>query len=335
MATSWTTRRLASVALCMAAAACDRPPTAPHRAEAPVPSRPATPAGAQRLGNVILTGGYDADTTVRHTAARWAADGHPDLQAYVDTSPFWDGPRLPVTGRAPVFDTGPTAESFGTAVIMGSHTAASANGTTGIVTTTATYWGTDVHTDMRYSASRDDGTVVIPDQTHGFDDSNVPAKTACATQIFGQVQPLTACANWSGTAVHAATLGLGYACGVTVRGSGTYQAYFQLPIISPSVSSGGLSGALKWTRFGESQLHSDAVATAFNGTCPEVIKETPTCSQQIIYDPSSCDGDPASAIDDGQQSGTGGCQTYLVTIEQSYDQGRTWVIVASYITTIC
>lgn len=340
MTTARTIRHLVSAALCVgAAAACDRSPTAPRGADAPAATQPTTPAAVRRAGNAVLAGGYDADTTVRHAAARWAAEGRPELQAYVDSSAFWDGPHVPVPAHAPapapVFDVGPTADSFGSAVIIASETKASANGTSGIVTTSVMYWGSEVHTDMRYSAMRDDGSVVVPDQTHGFDDSNSPAKSACAGQILSFVQPLTACANWNGTAVHSATLSLGSSCGVSVHGSASYLAYFELPIIVPSFSSGGVGGALHWARFGDSPVHSDRVSTATNGTCPVVIAQTPTCSGQIIYDPTNCDTDSAGAIDDSQADSGPKCQTYLVTIEESYDKGRTWVLVASYFTTIC
>ncbi len=338
MRTAWKGSLLSVV---IALAACDQSPAA---APTPPPVRgaptTAATAGARRHGNVVVASGPDADTLVRHTAARWAAQGRPALQHYVDTSSFWDG-RVP--GRSARLAPPPPDDGSGysdlsslTAQILKQGLEVSVSGNEGLVTLSADYWGTDAHTDLAFGANYAGGATDIPAQTTGANDGHAIQKLECASELMGGSIYQPDCIVWAGTVTASAHLFLSHDCGEFVYGSATTKAWFELPIPTMSWGTGGFNLKFEWKQYGSSGPVAIGRKTAYQPSCPTVVKKTPACSNQIIYDPSGCDGtSDGSIVDPLGGSKSGGCTLYLVQIEESYDGGKTWVVVNSWLETIC
>lgn len=322
----------------LAAAACDESPTAspPHRV---VTGQP-TPTASVRASGDALTGD-DADTLVRHMAARWAAQGNTSLQRYVDTAAFWDGPvpRAPAPIQ-PFRETAQGAPDYSglRAVVTSASSEPTVNGTQGLVTATAGYIGTDASTTLTYGArfTQQSGTDV-PIQKVEFGDGHFQQKLACGAEILAGMAVPPDCMAWTGVVKGAARLSLSHDCGEMVHSSQTTRAWYELPVPMVSLSSGGTVGVqFGWKHFGDSWPLSTAEVSASQPTCPVKVVKEPTCGQQIIFDPSSCDpmnGDPTPMP--GQGTGQGECPMYLVRWMITYDGGRTWQVTNSYIETRC
>ena len=327
-----------------AAAGCEQVPSAPPPDAAPVVTgAPAdvAPAGLTRLGNVMVAGGAAADSLVRATAARWAAQGHRSLQTFVDTSRQWDGAKQDrpiVRGPGAVRDVAGYADlSYLDAEVYRTDLEVTVNGNRGVVTATSSYTGTNAHLDLTFGANYEDGTVDVPTQSHGFDDTRAGQKVSCALEVMSGSTYLPDCYYWTGTVVGSAVLSLAHSCGEYVHGSATTTAWFELPIPKLTVSSTGSgSVAFSWLQFGRSSPFAMGNREAHQEACPTEITTTPACGSQIIYDGSTCDPSGEASID----SSLGGpsddaCQYYLVTISESYDGGYTWTVVYQTIEQIC
>ena len=339
MRTAWK-GSLLSVAVALAA--CDQSPTSAPTAPL-IRGTPthAVASGVQRHGNVVVASGTDADTLVRHTAARWAAQGHRSLQTYVDTSSLWDGrsarPAAVLELLSPPDDgTGYTDLSYMQASLGAQSLEVTLNGNQAVVVGKADYVGTDAHMALSFGANYTTGAVDIPEQTTGADDGHALQKLACASELAsGSLYP-SVCLGWTGTVTATAQLILSHACGEYVYASATSSAWFELPIPEITVSSGGVSFKLSWKKYGSTGPVAIGRKTASQPSCPTIIQKTPGCSTQLIYDPSACDGTSDGSILDSQDgSSPEGCTLYLVRVEQSYDGGKTWVVVSSWLQTIC
>jgi hypothetical protein len=323
----------------LAAAGCDRSPTQssrePSARGAPTPP-PALAPG--RRGNVAFAGGADADTLVRHTAARWAAEGHRALRAYVDTSRLWDGYRPASVPESPARDAAPTPTDLSglVAEIMSIEAQVSVNGTHAIASASAGYHGTDAHLDMRYGADFVGGGPDIAEWSQGFDDGHFWQKTVCAGELMSFQQPPVDCLVWTGTVRGVAALTLARDCGETVHASASAYAWYELPVPIPTVSTGGAGASFQWKRFGQSVTASIGNRYANQPECPKQVVTTPTCPQQIISDGSPCDPMAGDPFDPSNGTGGGtGCAYFLVKYEISYDHGQTWQVVYSYIQQVC
>lgn len=342
-----TPARHASLILALAAgvaAGCEQLPSAPPSDAPPVvrgaPSAVA-PARATRLGNVTVAGGSAADSLVRATAARWAAEGHRSLQAFVDTSRQWDGPKAArpvVRGPAAVRDVAGYADlSYLDAEVFTTDLEVTVNGNRGLVTARSSYVGSNAHLDLTFGANYEDGTVDVPTQSHGFDDTRAGQKAACALEVMSGSVYLPDCYYWAGTVVGSATLSLAHSCGEYVHGSATTNAWFELPIPKLTVSSTGTgSVAFTWLQFGRSSPFAMGTREAHQAACPTEITTTPACGTQIVYDGSSCDPGGDASIDNSLGGPSDdSCQYYLVTISESYDGGYTWTVVYQTVEQIC
>lgn len=335
MSTAW---KGALLSVAIALAACDQSPTA-----APSPPRvrgtPTTAPtdGVQRHGNVVVASGADADTLVRHTAARWAAQGNRALQAYVDTSSLWDGRgSRPAAGLQQPPDGGTTYTdlSYLKASISNQSLQITLNGNQAMVVSKADYSGTDAHMDLSFGANYGNGTVDIPAQTTGANDGHALQKLACAADLAsGTIYP-SSCIVWTGTVTATAQLILSHDCGEYVYASATTVAWFELPIPEVTLGSGGASFKLSWKKFGSTGPVAMGRKTANQPSCPTTVKKTPRCVSQLIYDPSACDGSSDGSILDAGGDSTK-CQIYLVEVMESYDGGKTWVTVASWVQSLC
>lgn len=337
MKTAWK-RSILSVAIVLGA--CDAPPTAvPGDAVAPNGPTPVAAAGVHRRGNVVTAGGADADSMVRGTAARWARDGHDALQRYIDSSAVWEGrvaaPSASITPLEPPDDGSGYADlSYMNAVVGDQEVTVTVNGNQGMVTSAAAYIGTDAHSDLSFGANYTSGVVDVPGQSAGTDDGHAMQKIACGAEIsFGGA--LADCQTWTGTVRTTARLTLSHDCGEYVYGSATTRAWFELPLPEVTLTTNGPSVQFKWKRFGESGVVAGPRKTAYQPACPTVIQKTPTCNNQLIYDPSGCDPSDGGVLDPTSGTDSASCTTYLVQVEVSYDGGRTWIVTSEWIQRLC
>ncbi len=339
MNTAWK-GSLLSVAIALAA--CDHSPTVapPPPSVRGAPTAVAT-RGVERHGRVVVASGSDADTLVRHTAARWAANGRHGLQTYVDSSGLWDGPsRRPAASINPLpppdDGSGYTDLSYLQASLGGESLQITLSGNQALVVSKSAYAGTDAHTDLSFGANYASGAVDIPEQTAGANDGHALQKAVCASELTGGGLFPADCMAWAGTVTVTARLVLSHDCGEYVYGSATTSAWFELPVPDVSLGSGGMTVKWGWKRFGSTGPVATGRNMAYQPSCQTVIKKTPTCFGQLISDPSGCDGaSNGSTLDPLGGSSSGNCQLYLVQVEESYDGGKTWVVVNSWIQTIC
>ncbi len=338
MRTAW---KGSVLSVAIALAACERAPAAPPSAPRILGSPTNVVAdGIHRHGNVVMATGADADTLVRQTAARWAARGDQALQTYVDTSSLWDGrgarpaaalaPPPPPDGGSGYADLSYLQASLGSQSLE-----VTLNGREAVVTFRAAYIGTDAHADLSYGANFMDGKVDIPEQRVGANDGHAMQKAACASALTGGSILPVECLAWAGTVTATARLILSHDCGEYAYGSATSTAWFELPIPDISLGSGGLSVKLGWKKFGLTGPVASGRKTAYQPSCRVEIPDTRRCTTQLIS-PSGCDDvSDGSIVDPLDGSGHQSCQLYLVQIEESYDGGKTWVVVSSWIQTIC
>ncbi|MGH7668502.1 MAG: hypothetical protein ACRENQ_03330 [Gemmatimonadaceae bacterium] len=339
MKTAWK-GLLLSVAIALAA--CDQHPTAVP----PAPSIRGTPttvatSGVTRSGQVLVANGSDADTLVRHAAARWAAQGHRALQMYVDTSSLWDGRVARAADSkapAPPSDdgSGATDLSYLQASMGNESIKITLNGRQAIVVSKSDYVGSDARTDLMFGANYVNGDVDVPAQTYGADDGHFLQKLACASEVAAGSNLSPACLSWTGSVTVTAYLVLSGDCGEYAYGSATTTAWYELPIPELSVGSSGPTMKLGWKKFGQTGPVATGRTRADQPACSKEIKKLPSCSSQLIYDPSGCDpGADGDMFDSRNGSDRSRCQAYLVQISESYDGGRTWTVVASWIEIPC
>lgn len=331
--------RLSAAIAALLSAACADAPTTPHapRATTDWPTIP-SPTG---LGARVLT---PAESAIHATAAQWAASGNRTLQDFLATDPLWSDsartafaaraggpsgtPREP-TPRPAVTETGvpPTVPytpgTLPRAYIISSSTRAFTNGASGAVTSIVTYFGVRAHTDVTYWSNDDRGQVVNPNTTVS-NEGYAEGAIACLSNTVG------ACTFLGSLVTSIGNINFGRACGVTLSASAHHRAWLRLPI--PIVDQ--VLTRWHWYLFdwGET-TGDDQVARASNGPCPVEIMTQPACATQLIYDPASCD--PAGDALGVAGTTKGQCTLWLIQIEQSYDGGRTWYVIDSWIELRC
>jgi hypothetical protein len=339
MRTAWKSTLLPIV---VALAACDHPPTTVPTVP-PVRGAPTQAAtdGVHRRGNVVVASGADADTIVRHLAARWADQGNRILQSYLDTSRFWNRP--PAAPAASVEPLEPPDEGSPYADMSSLHAAVGAqqtevtvNASRGLVANSAAYVGTDAHTDLAFGANYAGGATDVPAQSGGANDGHAMQKAACGSEVLAGSLMVPDCLVWAGTVKATAQLSLSHDCGEYVYGSATTTAWFELPVPNFSISTNGVVMSMTWKKFGSSGPVAGGRHAAYQAACPTIIEKTPTCGSQLIYDPSGCDPSSDGTIQD-PTAGTDeqGCTLYLVQVEISYDGGKTWIVIKSWLQTLC
>jgi hypothetical protein len=333
-------RLAACVVAAVATLGCDQSPTAssPHAVAQGHP----TPVAQLRGGSHVL-GGNDADTLVRHLAARWAADGNHTLQTYVDTAAFWDGPT-PQAPSAPeprrlIGGAGPGPDFSGlVAVVNNPSSTPSVNGTQGVVVATSGYIGTDASMTLRYGARfTQGGGDDIPVQIASFADGHAIQKMLCGTEIIGGMLVPPDCYGWSGVVRGSAQLYLSHDCGEAVHSSQTTRAWYELPLPLISVStSGNLGATFTWKHFGDSGPAATPDVSALQPACPQKVVTEPVCGTEILSEPGSCNPDGADpTLPPPPDAGDNNCQLYLVRWMISYDGGRTWQTTSSHIENRC
>jgi hypothetical protein len=265
------------------------------------PTPPKTAAETLLGGRVRILRGVAADSSVRALADRWAKEGNTTLRSFIDTSAAWVTIEpSALTARAntirsvpssPHFDESPyywvTESSFPKATIGSTATTPSANGATGVVSTSGTFTGTNGHTEVTWSATDADGSVDVPENRTGFDDDGGSVTLCAASIIAGHPQ-------WGncvfGGAFHGSvTLNLRTWCGVTVSGSGVHTSWNELPIPSfgATVGARGPSAGVtfEWKHFGDASPKADPKLSTSNGACPFI----PPCgaAKSVAYRPAS------------------------------------------------
>lgn len=335
--------RQTCMATCMAAVAvlvaCDQSPTAAG-SHPVVLGHPTPPAVQARNANVLA--GDDADTLVRHVAARWAAGGNRTLQEFVDTAAFWDGPTPALAPpRAPERQIASTGADFSglVGVVNSPSSTPSVNGSQGLVTATSGYGGTNASMTLRYGARfTQGGGDDIPTQTASFTDGHAEQKWLCGSEILTGSLIVPDCYGWTGVVRGSAQLYQSRSCGIAVHSSQTTNAWYELPLPLISVSTSGNIGAtFTWTRFGDSGPVATPDVSAPQPACPVKTVTQPVCGTQIVSDPGSCTADVSdpTALPPAGGDGTDGCQLYLVKWMISYDGGRTWQTTSSYVERRC
>src|SRR5262245_12885188 len=209
------------------------------------PTPPKTAAETLLGGRVQILRGVAADSSVRALANRWAKEGNTTLQSFIDTSPAWRTiSHGASTARAnairsvpssPLFDESPpnygfNESSFPRVTIRSTATTPSANGATGVVSTSGYFSGTNGHSDVTFGATGANGSVEVPEDKVGFDDDGGSVTECVASLLAGH--PEWAKCVFAGSYHGAVTMSLHSWCGVTVYGSGLHTAWNELPIPS-------------------------------------------------------------------------------------------------------
>jgi len=330
---------VAALALAMAAACAD----APTRPDARPPAADPPPAPlVAGPGARVLT---PAESAIHATAAAWAAGGNRTLQDFLATDALWSesarsafaaasggpsavpAPPIPPSGAAEtgVPPTVPiTPETFPRAYIVASSTQAFTNGAAGAVTSIVTYYGVRAHTDVTYSSNDDRGQVVNP--------KTIVSNEGYSEGAIGCLSNTTASCTFLGSLVTPiANINFGRSCGVTLSASAHHRAWFQLPIpLVDQILTRWHWYLLEWGW----NTGDDQVANASNGPCPTEVVTQPVCGTQLIYDATTCDdggGDNPALLGAADPQ----CTLWLIQIEQSYDGGRTWYVVDSWIEQRC
>lgn len=214
-----------------------------------------------------MSSGEAAATAVRATAARWAAEGHPRLQKYLDTSRAWNvnkqdlfkmelgrarsaaalrsiGPSVMRRPNLDISGTGTPPEIlqesyFPKPVIVSSSTSAAINEQAAVFLTTQTFvGGTNGQSVMAWSAKNTTGSVLFP-STESVYSAIADGIARCVSDIMGRsVAPVCLLV---GTVSGQQTLTLDVSCGVTVTARANHTAWLTLPLplITVSGSAGG------------------------------------------------------------------------------------------------
>jgi hypothetical protein len=249
------------------------------------PTPPKTAAETLLGGRVQILRGVAADSSVRALANRWAKDGNTTLQSFIDTSAAWRTiEQGALTARAnfirsvpssALFDESPpnyefSESSFPRVTISATATTVSANGATGVVSTSGYFTGTNGHSDVTFGATGANGSVEVPESKVGFDDDGGSVADCVVSLLAGH-------ADWAkcvfaGSFHGSVTMSLHSWCGATVYGSGLHTAWNELPIPSFSGSLGprgpGVGVTFTWKHFGDAIPHADARSSTSNGNCP-------------------------------------------------------------------
>ena len=217
--------------------------------------------------------GEAAAAAVRATAVRWAAEGHPRLQHYLDTSRAWNlnkqdlikmeldrtrsaaalrssGPS--VTGRTnfDISGTGTPPEIlnesyFPNPVIVSSSTSAAINENEAVFLTTQTFvGGTHGQSVMTWSAKNTNGSVLFP-STESVYTAIADGIGRCVGDILAR--SLAPVCLLIGTVSGQQTLTLDVSCGVTVTARANHSAWLTLPL--PLITLSGSLGTpnINWS----------------------------------------------------------------------------------------